>query len=448
MNVADDSFEILKKIYNDCDPYESLVPRTDPRWVDLDAYQPSVRGESMVRRVSGDILLSEGHTYHLFAGYPGSGKTTELNHLAADMEDRDYLVVRVRAEDWLDLSQPITVMGILMPIAAEIERSVRALEAQPPERSWLQRTVSVLQTTEAELQQVKVDARITSAIFGVRQAPELWRQMERAYHERPSALVDEVHSFIADAGERLERAAGKHGIIVLLDDLEKLEGSRGREMEVLHSAEKVFVEHAESLRIPCHAVYAVPPALHFITPRLGTLYNGGLVLLPMVKVRQRDWLPDAAGQRALRDLILKRVPEPRLLLGPGWSAHLDTIILASGGYVRDLLGMVKECARRRFSTPTTDEHELAAMVEAVVSRWRDDYARNLRLEDIDWLRHIDKNHNPSVPNDEAVPRLAKLFNRQIVLCYHNGGDWYGLHPCFRESPPVIRHLGPPHDVQP
>ena len=250
--------------------------------------------------------------------------------------------------------------------------------------------------------------------------------------------------------EPVQVVAGRGGLVdveavaIFVDDLEKLEGLYQREMDVLRSAESVFAGNPTALRVPCHAVYAVPPALEFVAPQLGVLYAGDTITLPMLKVREPGGALFERGLDALHDVLARRIPDPDKLLGPRWVDHFRTLILASGGYVRDLLRLVRDVVRCRFgAVGAVSVDDPATVVERSIAMLRSVYGKSFRLEDLEWLKRIDADHDPGLLREDQLPRLARLFDNKIVLCYHNGSDWYGLHPCFRHSPVVARHMAAP-----
>ncbi|WP_437715606.1 hypothetical protein WMF45_03820 [Sorangium sp. So ce448] len=110
--------KLRKKYYNLCNPDESLPP-DDSRYVDIDTKSPDARGRNWSDALANRIELSEKPVCEFFTGLPGSGKSTELKHLAARLKDKDgakLLPVLIDAELVLDIYNPIDIPDILVAI--------------------------------------------------------------------------------------------------------------------------------------------------------------------------------------------------------------------------------------------------------------------------------------------------------------------------------------------
>jgi hypothetical protein len=247
-------------------------------------------------------------------------------------------------------------------------------------------------------------------------------------------MTGQAHAFVSEALARA-RVAGRQGVAVVVDDLEKLgHPEEDKELEVLRSAERVFAGQADAVRLPCHLVVAVPLGLSFLNPGLGGLYTGEVRPLPMVKVRERDGALCAAGMDRLLELVRRRTPSPDVVFGDPWQDRAGRLALASGGYVRDLLRMVRSVSATLSEDDVDPAPErLDAAVDRAIAELRNAYARLVRRNDFPLLEPIAKRHVLELQDDVHLGRAVGLFRRKVVLCYHNGGDWYDLQPLFREA---------------
>jgi hypothetical protein len=106
----------------------------------------------------------------------------------------------------------------------------------------------------------------------------------------------------------------------------------------------------------------------------------------------------------------------------GDRAALDTVIAASGGYLRDLLFLVREVVVRaeRLPVPTPT-------LEAAIDEVRNGYLP-LSEADARWLARVAATHSAALATGADVPRLARFLDTHLVLCYRNGREWYDVHP--------------------
>jgi hypothetical protein len=143
-------------------------------------------------------------------------------------------------------------------------------------------------------------------------------------------------------------------------------------------------------------------------------------VLPTVKVRtEADRTPFDPGIQALVRVVEKRGDWKRLL---GDINTLKTLILHSGGHLRDLLRLIAEVLRRATPLPASQ-----AVVDAAVSQIRSEF---LPIADADalWLARIAETHEAALEDVSRLTDLARYLDTHLVLCYWNGHEWYDVHP--------------------
>jgi hypothetical protein len=159
-------------------------------------------------------------------------------------------------------------------------------------------------------------------------------------------------------------------------------------------------------------------------PGLPKHYSGGNTqILPMCRVTKKgNRAPLSDAIAILRTLLQKRV-ELEELLGTDWESLSEKLILASGGYPRDLLLLVRHMLQLTESLPVSPQ-----ILEQAIRKLFDSYQGAIYEEDFKWLARIAISHDKELLNEAHLMRLANLFRSHVVMCYYNGSPWYDLHP--------------------
>jgi energy-coupling factor transporter ATP-binding protein EcfA2 len=260
------------------------------------------------------------------------------------------------------------------------------------------------------------------------------------------AVLVDVESFInifqpisiADVLRILAYVLDREATVNEGGDLEKLTplNEEGRAL-VEASVETVFVQHAAWLRLPCHSIYTYPMWLRFRTAVLGPLYDQEPPTLPMVKIAEPEGHPYAPGVAKLVELVGRRIDVGRVFGQPP-DATLGEIIRASGGYLRDLLRMVRDILFQASSFPVSPE-----ICRQTIDRVAEAYARVIREPEIDLLVEIARTHTIPVGDDQRLAAFGAVLKNWLVLVYRNGSEWYDLHPLVKRARAVSERLSRP-----
>ncbi|WP_165703572.1 hypothetical protein [Enhygromyxa salina] len=424
-------------LFNRCKPDVALRP-SDDRYIDLDARR--VRGVDWVARLASRIELSDAPTCQLFTGLPGSGKSTELLRLAERLELRDganLLAVVVSAEEVLDLLGPIDVPDIVLAVVSACERTLLEAEGKDPEtameigyfaRLWAWLTRTDVTFTRAEFSVEKV-GRLTAEL---KTRPNL-RQRFR------ETIGVHLNRFLAEVRDELEVmqgravALGHAGLVVIVDSLEKLRGTRPTRDQVLASAERVFSDGAPHLQLPVHTLYTIPTAL------VSRKRFAQVDFIPMIKLHQH---PHDGGGRfqdgydAAMQLLLQRVPERDLaeLFGANTEARVEQLIEWSGGYPRELVRLLHDSLLSE-TIPLSDSD-----FRRLLNEVGDQYRKLIPADAFPWLARVATERYLTVDTEAQRQTADAMLAHNVVLRYLNDQDWFDLHPSVRQIPGVAAEI--------
>ena len=152
------------------------------------------------------------------------------------------------------------------------------------------------------------------------------------------------------------KKAGRKGLVVLFDSLEKLRGITSNWVEVLQSAERLFAGPAPFVQLPVPVVYTIPPALIL-------RQNVRASFMPMIKLYDREGARYDAGFRAARALVEKRIPPgvlAELLGATSLESRRERLLAWSGGYPREIVRLLQLLLRQRAVDERVFEHVLGA----------------------------------------------------------------------------------------
>ena len=431
----------LQELVQRLDPFKPLEAGSE-LYVPLD--EDGARCErSCTEQLRRTILVNAEPTCQLFTGFPGSGKTTELKRLAAQLEnehDAPTTVVFVPAHEYFDQHSPIAIADVLRVLAYCLDREATRAEGKDPdtEPGYLQRLWDYLTTTDVELREIGFDAYGANLMLELKQNPQFAKRAADAIKGRFQKFASEAHDTMAEAVDRLGRAPriAAQRVVVIVDGLERLSPINESERPQLeHSVERLFVSYQDLLRIPCHVIYTFPLWLRFRTAQLGAIYGREPLVLPMVKVSEQDGDPYRAGLAKLERIVGKRFGDHYTeVFGPQPQSILLPLIEASGGYPRDLLRMVRSLVM------DADLPVSSVDAERVILNLAATYSDTILDSYVDLLVTVGRTHALPRRDEEQRALFGHLFEHWLILAYRNGGEWYDLHPLVRRDPLIDKRL--------
>jgi len=415
--------EVLQKI-----EYEEALPPGDPRFVETTEARGSQQTFSRLARKFGwdpvgKAFFAPNEKHVLFFGHIGSGKTTELRRYAQWLnESKRYYVVEVDVLTKLDRNNLQYTEALMAMAESLLERLVGdgyALNEGDlqPMRDWFSKVTQIKvesREVSGELKTgmeasggipglVKLFANFTAAFKTGSSQKNEWRQEIRNHFTTLSAAFNQ---FIRSVESLLKEKDRADRVLFLVDGTDKMRGE---------DTLQFFVQDAEQLlAIQTLAIYTAPLELKY-DGRMGGKLDADIVL-PMVKLYERDGRRCEAGWTALTQLLLLRADRSL------FSSEEDVAKLVEhcGGHPRELLRLLKLCCE--FADSSIDDK----VVQRSIAQLAADYRYFLKPADYELLANID-NTPEQGGNDEAAQHLL----HRLALLQYNDGAWRRSHPVIR-----------------
>jgi Ni2+-binding GTPase involved in maturation of urease and hydrogenase len=408
---------------------EEALALNDPRYVNTRAARDSERTFKRFGRKFGfspndDRPFRPTQRHVLFFGHIGSGKTTELRRYVNDLSGPGrFFIVEVDINALLDRYN-LQYADVLMAMARTLlERLHDAEVALPADalrelENWF--ADKVLCQEETRELTLGIETSI-AAKGGIPYLLELLGRFTTAfknnhtYKESLRKVIRNTFGDFAAAFNRLLREAEKTltdankalRVLFLVDGTDKLRGEDTR---------RFFVYDVELLlEITALAVYTAPITLKYESNLAGKL-DADLVL-PMIKLYEKDNARCEAGWNAMRDILLRRANRSVFAS----EADIDRLVEHSGGHPRELLRLLKLCCE--FAEDDTLD---AVTVESAIKQLASEYRRFLEPDDYALLAKLDDDEIHA-GNDERTRRL--LYN--LALLEYNDASWRRSHPVVR-----------------
>lgn len=416
--------EVLQKI-----EYEEALPAGDPRYVDTTTARGSEKTFTRLTNRLGwnparsDQFFPPIEKHSLFFGHIGSGKTTELRRYAEKLNDsKRFYVVEVDALAKLDrnnLQYTEALMAMAESLLEQMNKDGYTLADNElkPVRDWFAqsvRTKSDSSELSAEIKTgleagggipglVKLFAGITAAFKTGSSHKTEWREEIR---NRFTTLADAFNQLIRSAEATLKMKHRAERVLFLVDGTDKL-----REQDT----KQFFVQDAEQLlAIQALVIYTAPLELKY-DGRMGGKLDADIVL-PMIKLFERDGQRCEAGWDTLKNLLLLRAD--RNLFST--DEDVAALVEHSGGHPREMLRLLKLCCE--FADDLID----AVVVKRAIAQLAADYRYFLKPADYALLANIDATPEQG-GNDEAAQHLL----HRLALMQYNDGTWRRSHPVVR-----------------
>lgn len=396
----------------------------------------SVRGNNLIQEIKRTIaLLADERTCQLFTGHVGCGKSTELLRLKAELEELGFYVVYFESSQDLDMSD-VDVTDILMAIAHQVSEKLEAaqIRIKPSYFVNLFQEISEILQTPIEISSVDFSVGISKVTAKTKDSPRLRSQLRQYMEPQTNSILKSINEELL--GQAIARLAQRNqkGLVVIIDNLDRVDARplpSGRTQP-----EYLFIDRGEQLsKLNCHLVYTLPLALVFSNENetLRQRFGGGIApkVLPMVPVQHRDGSEFPAGIALLRQMVLARA-FPNLNVVQRLDrvsevfdslATLDRLCTISGGHVRNLLGMLRNCIQQGDPPFSRDA------LERVIRGQRDALAR--AIDNAEWDLIFQVVEQQTVRGDLEFQTLLRSM---FIFEYQDPqGSWYSINPVLAET---------------
>lgn len=443
----DDVTQLLSRWHRHFDPDHPLDlatedGETDRSWyVPLDAWTDDaggthlLRGPSVTTTMLRRLEITSGdpaaESTLLFAGFRGTGKTTELSRVERELRVLGgFIPLKFRARDYHHMSDALSIEEMVLVLAAGIaEAAVEALADARVERLanggiW-ERTKRFLekQFKESGLTLSLGPLQLKSALQG---GAGFRQELGQALRKHPDRLEEFLHDLVRE----LAASVYPQKLVIFVDELDKFQVSSAKAAGVYQAMADLFFQYSKVLRLPgCHTIYTIPPYLGFLNPGLANAYGGRVYILPSVKVRSRPPVatPHGPGVAALKEVIGRRC-DLEQLFGSSVEPAVQRVAVMSGGQFRDLCHLMREIleiAWDRGLPVGLDD------VESAIAAYGG--ARTLMREHREIIDAVTARGDLGSLPQGMLGALAGAMDQHLVLCYWNGDFWYDVHPLVRRS---------------
>lgn len=378
----------------------------------------------------------------VLTGHRGCGKTTELLRLEEEFKG-DFHPLHLTLDRTLYADFDYSLM--LLWLAEELGRHMAA-EGLPLDQRELDKVgLWFAERTRTEVGVVKAEAiaglegkagaegggwsvlaRLRMQVAGSKESrTEIKTRLRNSGEE----LLGQVNALLAAAESALAKAGRPSRILIVQDNLDKMERDAARAM---------FGDGADFLhRIQADCIFTAPIAQSLAPVKLRNQFPD-CYQLPTLTVCGKDGTPCEEGVSALADLLRQRADLNRIFDGPDTWRRMCQL---SGGSVRDLmrlLGLGADLAEV-MERPTID----ADVLDQAAAQLRKDFQTSLVPARAYYprLARIHCDHNDGLvsdddPDNDAADKDRKLFCDMLingaVLEYENGDVWYGVHPLVQQ----------------
>lgn len=382
------------------------------------------RGSGARQRMHMFLDVAEGEPVSmLFTGHGGSGKSTELNKLIEELGDR-YFVVKVRTGDIVpptDLTYVDVILIAAMALfrTASDEKLIRRAPAQIVEGVWEQVQQVIDKVVFGKLPYRKpaapsetgVKVGIPPIVQGLtlefearfKNEPNTRQHIRDHMQNRLSEVIEKANSLSAEIQHRYRTP-----VLIVIEDTDKPDPGRAGEL---------FFDHPQSLTaFNASVIYTFPIALRYNAKFNEVDRYFKCSRMPNLPLFRRDGSPDEAGRRVLDEVIARRLNAALIT-----SSAREKLILASGGVMRILIGLVQNAAVNAYARGAARIEDPDA--DRAISDLRKDFVAALTTEDYPILaaRYRDKR----LSSNES---LQKLLQMRALLEYENGETWCDVHP--------------------
>lgn len=367
------------------------------------------------------------YTKKLFSGFTGSGKTTELIQLYAQMHE-DFNVIIFSAWNRLSLNE-ITIKSLLFEILEDVLNYINLNNLVDESDDLLRNIIETITGWCSETRIIKKEEKQEDKSLGAG-IDFLKGLFFKAKIETRFSDIDSIESIRREARkikdlifecnkifDYLEAKTGK-GTLIIIDDLEKMSFTSAREFFVRDSA---FIRDFR-----CKMVLTIPVELIY-HPDFSIIQNvfGEAEVLPMIKVKDKEGNPYQPGIDCLTEILGRRLD---LSLFEN-QCYLEAVKY-SGGAIRELFRIVQrasliEESDNKITVPSMQK-SINYHMNIFSSRVQEHGGEN-RIKFQEYLDVLFDIYDGNKTAPMKTPALLDLL-RTLAVMRFNGEGFYDTHP--------------------
>ena len=293
-------------------------------------------GQATLGLLRRKILAIEDDGKLIFTGHRGCGKSTLLGQLAEKMRQEGLFVAGFSIASMVELSD-VNHINILYSIALQLLEQACDKEVPIAEETETKLLTWFTQVkSRVYVEQLKQEMSVGANIFDFFKAK---LQREGAFREE---IKETFENKVSDLSQQIDLIAGeiqaatKKSVLVIIDDLDKLD------LPVIRS---VFRDNIHALLSPSiRVLFTIPIAVVREPGLMAMLDPERTVLLGVPKffskaiAHQPNPTPIEANVAVLQKVLEKRIPEDLIE-----SDVKRQIVLLSGGVLREMVRLAREC---------------------------------------------------------------------------------------------------------
>jgi energy-coupling factor transporter ATP-binding protein EcfA2 len=381
---------------------------------------------------------------YLFTGHLGCGKSSELLHLAKEIEKKTtFFPIYIDFEEYLDV-QDTTLEDIFLGMISEIASRCREkfkIKVNDESYSLVKKIAGFFGdfSVKGEVGLPFDVAKLN--IEKLRQNPNLRQQVRDAIKaDNKKSLFSELNDFITEIQLRLIQETEYTKLVIIADSLEKIkrfEKDDNKDEDEITSQAKLFLGKKEQLAgIATNVIYTVPLSLYrsHYGKQLPEAYGRNIFVLPMVKIHKRGKFdePFETGRKELIEIINRRLRHSETTIDKVFEPDaLEYLLKYCGGHIRSLVRFVQEASISVDELPI----DFRAARESVKEEVRS-FAASVREIFWDKLAKLELSANQQIENGDDD--YSKMLESLAILEYVNGDEeerdddvWYAVNPSIR-----------------
>jgi hypothetical protein len=436
----------LEEVYRTLEPGPLLAVE------DLNAFYSdginAVRGGDKMRRIELRLNRAHGDSTYFKAcvmGHRGVGKSTEISQLLTRIH-RNFQPIRFSAVSVLDPGSFKPLDVLLVMIIDVVEATAQPIDqggaGQRPSKDRLRELWDWFATTKITKESGRSTAITAEAGAGVKE-DSLWEkvlglfanlkgEMKFASSRKTEVveyrlsrlrdLIEIANRLLDECNRNLFRETGKQWLFIGEDfDRAGIPNQR---------IEELFITYANIFQdLRSHLIFTLP---------IGLFYSGKAARLPFAQdcsfvipdtpMFTQDHSVNVAGRNAVRKALAAR-----MALNLFEADVLDRLLVASGGNLRDLFGLINYAADGAMLRSAGKIN--GADADGAIVNLRSDYERRLGQspfdadpiiypEKVELLKRI---YHGEKAAQITNPVIYSLLNARAVQEF-NGQRWFGVHP--------------------